>query len=69
MTSPHVDIIVLDVNTTITPKDYLAALDKNIYFELCYGPMLSSSAARQDTIGLAHILHLKGKSKVKTFEF
>lgn len=65
MTSPSVDIIACNIkNAFVPPKDYSTAVDKNIYFELSYGPMLISSVARQDTITLAHLLHIKGKSKV-----
>jgi len=53
------------MKTSITPKDYTIAVEKNIYFEISYCPMLFNSSARQDTFTLAHLLYIKGKSKVK----
>lgn len=52
------------MKTSITPKDYTIAVEKNIYFEISYCPMLFNSNTRQDTFTLAHLLHIKGKSKV-----
>lgn len=49
----------------ISPKEYKVGVEKNIHFEVCYGPMLMNSTVRQETITLAHLLHIKGKSKVK----
>ncbi|VVC40990.1 Polymerase/histidinol phosphatase-like,RNase P subunit p30 [Cinara cedri] len=63
VTSPSVDIIICKVKTKITPKDYSVAVDKNIHFELSYAPMLMDSVTRQNTLTLAHMLHIKGKSK------
>ena len=53
------------MKTSITPKDYTIAVEKNIYFEISYCPMLFGSSTRQDTFTLANILYIKGKSKVK----
>lgn len=36
-----------------------------MHFEVLYGPMLMNSVTRQDTITFAHLLYIKGKSKVK----
>lgn len=66
MTSPSVDIITCSAKLCISPKDYSIAVNKNIYFEVSYGPMLINSTARQDNFTLAHLLHIKGKSKVTT---
>ncbi|XP_050426141.1 ribonuclease P protein subunit p30 [Adelges cooleyi] len=64
ITSQLVDIIVCNVkNGVISAKGYKVAVDKNIHFELCYGPMVNGYFMRQDTITLAHMLHMKGKSK------
>ncbi|XP_026821186.1 ribonuclease P protein subunit p30-like [Rhopalosiphum maidis] len=63
VTSPSIDIITCNMKTSITPKDYTIAVEKNIYFEISYGPMLFSSNTRQDTFTLAHLLYIKGKSK------
>ncbi|XP_022173415.1 ribonuclease P protein subunit p30-like [Myzus persicae] len=63
VTSPSVDIITCNMKTSITPKDYTIAVEKNIYFEISYCPMLFNSNTRQDTFTLAHLLHIKGKSK------
>lgn len=65
MTSSFVDIIICNVKTSITPKQYTVAVENNIYFEVSYSTMLVNYIARQDTLSLAHILHVKGKSKVK----
>jgi len=66
VTSPSIDIITCNIKTSITPKDYTIAVEKNIYFEISYGPMLFNSNTRQDTFTLAHLLYIKGKSKVKS---
>ncbi|XP_060845277.1 ribonuclease P protein subunit p30-like [Rhopalosiphum padi] len=63
VTSPSIDIITCNMKTSITPKDYTIAVEKNIYFEIFYGPMLFNSNTRQDTFTLAHLLYIKGKSK------
>ncbi|XP_015369439.1 PREDICTED: ribonuclease P protein subunit p30 isoform X2 [Diuraphis noxia] len=63
VTSPSVDIITCNMKTSITPKDYTIAIEKNIYFEISYCPMLFNSNIRQDTFTLAHLLYIKGKSK------
>lgn len=65
MTSSSIDIITCNLKTSITPKQYTIAIEKNIYFEISYGPMLVNYVARQDVLSLAHLLHNKGKSKVK----
>jgi len=65
VTSPSVDIITCNTNTSITPKDYTIAVNKNIHFEISYAPMLFNSSTRQDIFTLAHLLYIKGKSKVK----
>lgn len=64
VTSVSVDIIVCNIKTSIAAKDYTIAVEKNIYFEVSYAPMLINSTTRQDTITMAHLLHIKGKSKV-----
>lgn len=66
MNSPSVDIIVCSSKTNISPKDYTVGVEKDIYFEVSYGPMLINSNVRQETITLAHLLYIKGKSKVKS---
>ncbi|XP_050529596.1 ribonuclease P protein subunit p30 [Daktulosphaira vitifoliae] len=64
VSSPLVDIIVCNAkNMLISAKQYKVAVEKNIHFEICYGPMLRHVFTRQDTITLAHLLHIKGKSK------
>lgn len=65
MTSTSVDIITCNTKTTINAKDYIIAIEKKIHLEICYGPMLINSVARQEAITIAHLLHIKGKSKVK----
>lgn len=69
MNLPSVDIIVCSLKTNISRKDYSIGVEKNIYFEVSYGPMLINSTVRQETITLAHLLHIKGKSKVKSMFF
>lgn len=49
----------------ITARDYKNAVDKAIQFELVYAPMLSNSVARHESLTIGHLLHIKGKSKVK----
>lgn len=41
-------------------------MENQIFFEVSYGPMLINSTARQETLTIAHLLHIKGKSKVNT---
>lgn len=53
------------MKTSISPKEYINAVGKNIYFEISYAPMLFNSSTRQDTLTLAHLFYIKGKSKVK----
>lgn len=65
MNSSSINIITCNIKTSITPKQYTIAVEKNIYFEVSYAPMLVNYIARQDTLSLAHLLHMKGKSKVK----
>ena len=60
-----IDIITCNTKISITPKQYTIATEKNIYFEVSYAPMLANYIARQDTISLAQLFHMKGKSKVK----
>nr|BAH72438.1 ACYPI51193 [Acyrthosiphon pisum] len=60
-----INIITCNIKTSITPKQYTIAMEKNIYFEVSYAPMLVNHIARQDTLSLAHLFHMKGKSKVK----
>ncbi|CAH1731228.1 ribonuclease P protein subunit p30-like isoform X1 [Aphis gossypii] len=63
LTLSSIDIINCNFKTSITPKQYTIAIEKNIYFEVSYGPMLVNYVARQDVLSLAHLLHIKGKSK------
>ncbi|KAF0748100.1 ribonuclease P protein subunit p30-like isoform X1 [Aphis craccivora] len=63
LTSSSIDIITCNFKTSITPKQYTIAIEKNLYFEVSYGPMLVNYVARQDVLSLAHLLHIKGKSK------
>ncbi|XP_060847748.1 ribonuclease P protein subunit p30-like isoform X2 [Rhopalosiphum padi] len=63
LTSSSIDIITCNIKTSVTPKQYTIAIEKNIYFEVSYAPMLVNYVARQDTLSLAHLLHIKGKSK------
>jgi hypothetical protein len=65
VTSPYVDIITCNLTIKISPKDYRNAVARRIHFEVLYGPMLMNYNIRQDTITLAHMLYIKGKSKVK----
>lgn len=58
-----IDIITCSIKTFITSKQYTIATEKNIYFEISYTPMLVNYVARQDTLSLAHLFHMKGKSK------
>ncbi|XP_008182462.1 RNaseP protein p30-like isoform X2 [Acyrthosiphon pisum] len=58
-----INIITCNIKTSITPKQYTIAMEKNIYFEVSYAPMLVNHIARQDTLSLAHLFHMKGKSK------
>ncbi|XP_025208641.1 ribonuclease P protein subunit p30-like isoform X2 [Melanaphis sacchari] len=63
VTLSSIDIITCNIKTSITPKQYTIAIEKNIYFEVSYAPMLVNYITRQDTLSLAHLLHIKGKSK------
>ncbi|XP_022175188.1 ribonuclease P protein subunit p30-like isoform X2 [Myzus persicae] len=58
-----IDIFICNIKTSMTPKQYLIAIEKNIYFEVTYSPMLVNYIARQDTLSLAHLFHMKGNSK------
>jgi len=62
-----IDIINCNITVNITAKDYKNAVDKSTHFELAYVPMLSDSVARQEGLTIGHLLHIKGKSKVKYF--
>uniref|UniRef100_T1HVD6 Uncharacterized protein n=4 Tax=Rhodnius TaxID=13248 RepID=T1HVD6_RHOPR len=48
---------------TISRKLYKAAIQKNIFFELQYGPIISDSSSRKYIIQTAHMFHTMGKSK------
>uniref|UniRef100_A0A0P4WCW9 Uncharacterized protein n=1 Tax=Scylla olivacea TaxID=85551 RepID=A0A0P4WCW9_SCYOL len=55
-----VDIIALgpeERGTRFARKLLRLAVERNIYFELSYGPCITNSTRRQQTITLAHILH------------
>jgi len=62
-----IDIIICNITVNITAKDYKNAVDRSTHFELCYVPMLSDPIARQEGLTLSHLLHIRGKSKVKYF--
>ncbi|XP_050725438.1 ribonuclease P protein subunit p30-like [Eriocheir sinensis] len=56
----EVDIIALSLEergTRFARKLLRMAKDRNMYFELSYGPCLSEGRSRQQTIALAHSLH------------
>ncbi|MPC34767.1 Ribonuclease P protein subunit p30 [Portunus trituberculatus] len=55
-----VDIIALgpeERGTRFARKLLRLAVERNIYFELSYGPCITDSTRRQQTITLSHVLH------------
>ena len=44
-------------------KLYLECVEKNVHFELTYGPIILNTEDRRRIISLAHIYHAVGKSK------
>ena len=46
-----------------TRKLYYECVDKNIFFELSYSPMIRASVERRRTISQAHMYHSVGKSR------
>ncbi|KAK3854924.1 hypothetical protein Pcinc_038645 [Petrolisthes cinctipes] len=61
----EVDIISLSAvegETRFSRKLLHSAIEKNIYYEVCYGPCIVGSGSRQQTISLAHSLHRKIRS-------
>ncbi|KAG0724461.1 Ribonuclease P protein subunit p30 [Chionoecetes opilio] len=60
-----VDIISLgpeERGTRFARKLLRLAVERNIYFELSYGPCITDSSSRQQTITLSHILHQCSRS-------
>ncbi|KAK8722944.1 hypothetical protein OTU49_011964 [Cherax quadricarinatus] len=60
-----VDIISLNIDeggTRFARKLLCLAVERDIYFELSYGPCIRSSCSRQQTITLSHILHQCSRS-------
>ncbi|XP_045597688.1 ribonuclease P protein subunit p30 [Procambarus clarkii] len=60
-----VDIISLnpeDRNTRFARKLLRLAVERDIYFELSYGPCITNSCSRQQTITLSHLLHQCSRS-------
>ncbi|XP_071533190.1 ribonuclease P protein subunit p30 [Panulirus ornatus] len=64
-TNVDVDIISLDPEergTRFARKLLRLAVERDIYFELRYGPCITNSSSRQHTITLSHILHQSSRS-------
>ncbi|KAK4287772.1 hypothetical protein Pmani_039169 [Petrolisthes manimaculis] len=63
----EVDLISLSIGregdtARFSRKLLHSAIEKDIYYEVCYGPCIFGSGARQQTITLAHSLHRKIRS-------
>lgn len=67
VSSMDIDIIAFPPETKlafkIPRKLYTLAIDRGIFFELPYAPMIKDSMFRKNVISLAHTFHTVGKSK------
>lgn len=62
-----VDLISFDASEKpimMNRKYYNLAVSNGIFFEVPYAPAISDSGKRKNTIQIAHLYHIYGKSKV-----